>query len=104
MLPFINPLPLVITLAAAFGVLFHDTQFDRAATTSLAAPITTSQYGGIETALRLNDGLHTQTERTSITTSMLPAIRPRMGEDKKYIIDKRLATNSFDSDFLVPLS
>jgi hypothetical protein len=102
MLPFLNPLPIILIFATLFGVAFHDTQFDKAATSSLAAPVSVSDYGSIETALRMNDGLHTSTERTSVATN-LPIQQPRLLEDKKYIIQKRLATNDSNSDYHWPI-
>jgi hypothetical protein len=101
MLPFINPLPILITFAALFGVLFHDTQFDHAATAALITPVTVSDFGSIETALRLND-VHIHTERTSVSTSQ-PGLQTRGSEDKKYIVQKRLISSNADADYHWPV-
>lgn len=101
MLPLINPLPIIITLAATLGVLFHDTQFDHAATTALMTPVTISNFGSVETALRLNDA-HIHVERTSVSSNQAIA-QPRLLEDKKYIIQKRLVSSNSGSDYQWPI-
>lgn len=99
MLPFINPLPLLVTFAAAFGVLFHDTQFDHAAATALSMPAMISEVGSIETSLRTNSH-HTHVERGSYSSTQ-PTIQPR-SDGKKYVLRNKLIGNSFGSDYLWP--
>ncbi len=99
MLPYINPLPIVITIAAALGILFHDTQFDHAASAALMTPVSLSSYGSVETALHLNDQ-HTHVERVSFSNSQ-PVTQPR-SDDKKYILQKKLVSTTFGSEYSWP--
>lgn len=105
MLPLtLNPLPVLISLTAAFSVLVHDSQIDFAAMTALAVPaaIITTDVAGLNLA---EAGMHVHSERTSSSRtvrSTQAATPPRNENDKKYVAVRRLLGDSFGSEFYWP--
>ncbi len=89
----LNPLPIVLSLSAMFGVLVHDTKVDQFTTSLLAVPAIVATYDGVNSALKLGDA-HTHTERviiSQLTRSLAmenPRVQPRRQEDKKYVLQK----------------
>lgn len=105
MLPLtLNPLPVLISLTAAFSVLVHDSQIDFAAMTALAVPA--AIITGDVVGLGLSDaGQHVHAERSSgsrATRSTQAATPPRNENDKKYVAQRRLLGDSFGSEFYWP--
>lgn len=81
------------------GVLVHDSRLDHAAASALPAQIS---YTTTIEELKVND-LHTHAERVSFTQNVnQPSIQPRNDNDKKYIAQKKLATNTFGSVYIWP--
>jgi hypothetical protein len=105
MLPFIiNPLPLLLTISTAFGVLVHDMHIDKFAVVALPAAIIS--YGASEVGLKLNDQ-HLHAERVSFSGSLRlneaqPRVQPRTEDDKKYIAQKKLTYDAYGSDYRWP--
>ncbi|HRN90235.1 MAG TPA: hypothetical protein PK543_00935 [Candidatus Saccharibacteria bacterium] len=105
MLPLtLNPLPVLISLTAAFSVLVHDSQIDFAAMTALAVPaaIITGDVVGLNLA---EAGQHVHAERSSGSRAIRntqAATPPRNENDKKYVAQRRLLGDSFGSEFYWP--
>jgi len=97
----------IISLATATGVLFHDARVDRLMSVLLSMPITSS-YEANPRAVSFND-LHTHTEQVSFDQSLRGAaqtisIQPRAGEDKKYLLQKHIAKGHHPFDnYSLPL-
>ncbi|TAL14679.1 hypothetical protein EPN95_02125 [Patescibacteria group bacterium] len=104
---FLNPLPILLTLAASFGVLFHDTQVDHAATSALALPSSFASYGGADVAIKLSDP-HVHTESFSVANNIeqlhsgQPRTQTRGDEDKKYISVKKFVSDGMGSEYHWP--
>jgi len=100
-LSLVNLLPVFLTFSAAFGVFFHDSQLDRASVTAFTAPLVTTVDTSLNTPLKFNDfHIHTETASEQLQNSQ-PTTQPR-GEDKKYIVSKKLVSNSSGSDYSWP--
>lgn len=103
---FLNPLPILLTLAASFGVIFHDTQVDRATTTALALPSAFVSYGGADVAIKLSDPhVHTESFSTSNIEQLhngQPRTQTRGDEDKKYISVKKFVSDGMGSEYHWP--
>lgn len=103
----INPIPLILTLSTAFGVLVHDTQIDKATATAMTMPITIVAYGAADIALKLNDP-HVHSERAPLSEGVRdlkasqPRVQPRNGDDKKYVTQKKSSVTSFGSEYSWP--
>lgn len=102
----LNPLPLLLTFSAMFGVLIHDSRIDHAVSV-IAVPAMVSSYNEIESALKLSD-LHTHSERVSFARSLgsvntaEPTTRPRDEDDNKYVIQKKPSANTYGSVYSWP--
>ncbi len=100
-LSLINLFPTLLTLSAAFGVFLHDNQLDRASVAAFTPPAITSVDTTLTNPLKFNE-LHTHTESSSDQMQNSdPAAQPR-NEDKKYIVSKKLTSNSAGSDYSWP--
>ena len=105
MLPItLNPLPILITLTAAFSVFVHDSQLDYAAITAIAvvpAAIITSDVMALA-----HSGEHVHSERGSfartVRSNNQTATPPRNEDEKKYIAQRRLLGDSYGSEYLWP--
>jgi hypothetical protein len=104
----LNPLPILLTLTTSLGVVFHDTQIDRASTTALAVPATFATYGTADSAIKLNDP-HVHTERFNVADNMQvmrssdqPRTQVRGEQDKKYISVKRYVSDGMGSEYHWP--
>lgn len=105
MLPLtLNPIPVLISLTAAFSVLVHDSQIDFAAITVMAVPA--AIISGDIASLGLADaGQHVHGERTSGSRTMRTtqaATPPRNENDRKFVAQRRLLGDSFGSEFYWP--
>lgn len=108
MLPFVfNPIGILFTLAAGFGVVLHDTRLDKAATTALAVPIAVVSYGLADAGLKMNDA-HIHTERVNVGENLrnlnysVPKLQPRTEEDRRYVAAKKYHTSGSDVDYQWP--
>jgi hypothetical protein len=103
----INPLPVLLTLSTAFGVLVHDTQLDAAAKTALTVPVTIAAYAGAEYVTKMNDP-HIHNERASFSNGLSelkgeqPRTQTRGGDDKKYVVQKKSNVHSYGSEYIWP--
>ena len=102
----INPLPILLTLSTAFGVLVHDTQIDAAARSVLTTPISIVSYSSADLLTKMNDP-HIHNERASVSRSvddMQPAQprTPTRSDDKKYVGQKKSAVLSYGSEYIWP--
>jgi hypothetical protein len=81
----------IISLATATGVMFHDARVDRLMSVLLSMPITSS-YEASPRAISF-DELHTHTEQVSLDQTMRDAaqtfgLQPRASEDRKHLLQK----------------
>jgi len=104
---FINPLPIALVFAASFGVLVHDTQIDKAASTAFALPAAFAIYNQPDNIIKLGDA-HVHTESISVVRDIeqLHAGQPRQqtrgDEDKKYISVKKFTSSTEGSEYHWP--
>lgn len=96
------PISLFIALTALAGVFVHDTKIDKLATTFVGVPALIASTDGASNKLA-NDP-HTHVERISIENSSQPRIAPRLGDQKKHVLQKNVPKggHSFDG-YHVPL-
>ncbi len=93
MLSFIKPLPIIITLVTAFGILMHDTHVDRAATVAVALPAVLAAVGADQ---MISSNYHTHSERAAIPRvsnvfrSTLPNVQPPRDDTRGYLQNKKL--------------
>lgn len=102
----INPLTILISLTAVFGVFVHDTQIDKALVTAISSPATSSDYCSEPLKLPTVDQ-HIHSESTSLTgtsnlNSQQPATQPRNQDDKKYVAGRRLSSNTPGNEYSWP--
>lgn len=88
-----NSLPFLISVSTLFGVVVHDTRFDKFASALLAVPVIVASYEGIDGLLKTND--HTHTERVSVSqfARAFAAETPRTQvrqDDKRYRLEKNV--------------
>jgi hypothetical protein len=102
----INPLPLLFTVAATFGVLVHDTQIDRATTVALALPAAFATFAAVDSAIKSSEH-HVHVERVSMPSNLanlrvsIPRMQPR-DDDRRYVQSKKVAFGSMDSGYIWP--
>jgi len=100
---FINPLPILISLAAVLGVFVNDTQLNSIALTAIAPDYS---HGSVSL---LPNNQHLQSESSSFLNDTFslrnqqPAVQPRNEEDKKYIAQRRIMGNTFGNDYYWPI-
>ena len=99
----LNPLPLLLTISTAFGVLVHDTQLAHVAQVAGVPAISASYISTSEIAQKFADQ-HPHVERMNLgrSTSGEPSIQPRNDQDKKYIAQKKFNSNSTATDYYWP--
>ncbi len=112
MLPLINPLPVLISIAALFGVFVHDSQLGSVAMAAMSMPVITSDVSGHNQGNMEYDlspkYQHIHAEAGSLLSSahslrtQQPAAQPRTENDKKYISQKRFKSNNVDNDYYWP--
>lgn len=87
--------PFLLTLATGFGVLFHDTSFDRA-TLRAVAPTDSSAYIASPTAFRNEDHTHTETVGEAIKTATdgQPRIENRVADQKRYLNPRKVIVHT----------
>jgi len=93
----------IISLCTVAGVLLHDTRLNSAVTLTL--PITVSDYEMGGRLAHLTGDFHVHNERLSLSqvirdvNGQTPRMQPRLTEDKKYTLQKRVMKghHSFDS-------
>jgi len=97
------PISLFIALSALTGVAVHDTKIDKLATTFIGVPALVASTDGSNNKLA-NDP-HTHVERVSIEHSSQPRLAPRIGDQKKHVMQKNVpkGSHSFDG-YSVPIS
>ena len=101
----INPLTVIMSLSTATGVLVHDMHIDAAASTALALPSVVVSHEAGNKYVSLDGSAHTHVERTSLSQAVIdlktqnPRIQPRTTEDKKHLLQKRVARghHAFDN-------
>jgi hypothetical protein len=102
----INPLPLLFTITAMFGVLIHDTQIDRATTVALALPTAFATFAAVDSMTKMGEQ-HVHVERVSMPGHLanlklsVPRVQPR-DDDRRYIQSKKVAFGSMDSGYIWP--
>ena len=89
------PISLFIAVSALAGVAVHDTKIDKLATTFVGVPALISSTDG---ANKLASDPHTHVERVSIENSSQPRLAPRLGDQKKHVLQKNVpkGAHSFD--------
>ena len=105
MLPIINPLALIFTLATTFGVLVHDTQLDRAALAAVI-PVSFASFAAIDSVIKSADS-HVHVERSTGPNSLatlrmsVPRVQPR-DDDRRYIQTKKVFLGTGGTSYLWP--
>lgn len=97
----IKPLPILLTLVTAFGVLVHDMHVDRATTVAIAMPVLMASAAGMDKFI--GGDAHTHVERASPGRAFsgfksgLPKTQPPRDDERKYATNKK-ASLGFGSD------
>lgn len=102
----INPLPLLFTFVATFGVLVHDTQIDRATTVALALPTAFATFAAIDAVAKTGEQ-HLHVERVSMPNHLaaLRASIPRLqarDDDRRYAQTKKVYFGGSDRSYIWP--
>ena len=90
----IKPLPIVISLMTAAGLLMHDTHLDKATYVAVSVPSAIVAVGALEKAMTPH--YHTHVDRVSGPNrsnsyrSSLPNSKPPRDDDRRYIQNKKL--------------
>lgn len=98
----INPISLLISLTAVFGVFIHDTQIDHATLIAVSNPAAANN-SGVTNLSPVNQHLHI--ESSSFANSLKyqqPATRPRNEDERKYVAQKRLLGNALGNEYSWP--
>ena len=103
-----SPLAILLTFSTATGVLVHDTHLDSAA--ALSIPTVAPSYDTVNKIAGFGDA-HTHVERGSMAQAIIqlqgqnPRIQPRIAEDKKHLMQKRVLRghHTFDA-YNLPLA
>ncbi len=82
-----TPITFFIALTALAGVAVHDTKIDKLAST-LNLPAMVSSTEGAQN--KLSGDPHTHVERVSIENSSHPRLMPRLGDQKKHMMQKNV--------------
>src|SRR5690606_21970442 len=93
----IQPLPIIITLITAAGILMHEMHIDRASTVAVTAAAAVAGVATVAASESLiSNNYHTHVDRASMPRingafrSSLPNIQPPRDDDRKYIQSKKL--------------
>lgn len=102
-----NTIAALLTLTTTAGLLFHDTQLDRATAFALALPTTAAiSYAVVESGIKSSES-HVHVERASAPAHLagmratLPRLQPR-DDDRRYLTAKRLYLGGDDSVTIWP--
>lgn len=97
------PISLFVALAALTGVAVHDTKVDKLATSLVGVPALLASTEGTQNKLASDP--HTHVEKISIENSSQPRIAPRLGDQKKHVLQKNVPKggHSFDG-YTLPLA
>lgn len=99
----INTFIMLASLSTATGVFVHDTRLDKAAVTVMDGHMAMHDMPLKQAAGSIAPELHPHVERGSLAVSNLktsnPSIQPRTPEDKRHLLQKRVARghHPFDS-------
>ena len=100
----INPISVLISLTAVFGVFIHDTQIDSALAANVSTPAIVSDYSSSPIKL-LHVDQHIHFDSASFSNNLRtqqPATQPRNEDEKKYIAQRRLMGNTFGNEYSWP--
>ena len=97
-----TPISFFIALAALAGVAVHDTKIDKLTSTFVGVPALVASTEGAQN--KLSSDPHTHVERVTIENSSHPRIAPRLGDQKKHVLQKNVPKggHSFDG-YSLPL-
>ena len=97
-----TPISFFIALAALAGVAVHDTKLDKLTTTFVGVPALVASTDGGHS--KLGGDPHTHVERVSIENSSQPRIAPRLGDQKKHVLQKNVPKGGHSYDgYSLPL-
>lgn len=95
----LKQLPLAILLSTGAGLLMHDMRLDQAASVRM---IGSNYFNNLTTNKMYKfDNFHIHSERASYQANQ-PKTQTRLNEDKRYIVNKRLASSNSDFDYIWP--
>lgn len=103
--PLLKLLVIILALSTASGVLVHDMRLDRAALASQSLPPPPATFDAPNKLGGLGLDQHTHVERQTFSQAVrdwqgkTPRLQPRVLEDKKHLLQKRVAKgqHAFDS-------
>jgi len=102
---FTTPLFISLTFATAFGVLFHDTQVDKAATAAFVAPVAAASFAVINLSNKLDDHVHVEKASPADQAGGLRgniAKAPPRTDDRRYIQSKKIFFGGSNNSGLWP--
>ncbi len=99
----LNPIPLILTISTAFGVLVHDAQLNHVVAAASVPAISVGYVAASDLVHKFADQ-HTHVERMNMgrTTSSEPSIQPRNNDEKKYVSQKKFNSSSLACDYCWP--
>jgi hypothetical protein len=100
-----NPITIMISLTATFGVFMHDTRLDQVIA-NVATPAIAS-HSSVEHIRSYISDQHVHSEsnsfdRTAGAHMQQPTIKPRDQDDKKYIAQKKLMGSGSSEEYFWP--
>ena len=100
---FTTPISFFIAMAALSGVAVHDTKIDKLASSFMAHSAISSQTDAAHAKFATDP--HTHVERMSFSNSSEARIAPRLGDQKKHVLQKNVPKggHSFDG-YRLPLA
>ena len=102
---FTTPLFISLTFATAFGVLFHDTQVDKAATAAFVAPVAAASFAIVNLSNKLDDHVHVEKASPADQAGALRgniAKAPPRTDDRRYIQSKKIFFGGSNNSGLWP--
>lgn len=99
----LKQLPVALALTTGAGILMHDTQIDQAALTHISQPASSFNSSTAGRMFKFDD-FHVHSERPDYRGggNTIARSQTRLSDEKKYIIQKRLAGSNNDFDYIWP--
>jgi hypothetical protein len=98
------PLTLFVSLAALAGVALHETKIDKLATTFAGIPAMVISTENGQRGLSNDSHPHVEKVGLSEVRSAQPALAPRLGDQKKHMLQKGVPKGAHHFDgYVVPL-
>lgn len=95
-------LPIALVLTTGAGLLMHDTQVDQVFANKVDYSASSFNSSTAGRSYKHDDSPHLHLERPIYERGSVPKSQTRLSDDKKYIVQKRLAGSNNDFDYIWP--